>query len=105
VEAAPAFAELVAFAHLGGGDDDTPLVAQSDHAPCQGLYAPSHWQPGDVIPDGFALTVPPETPPGTYPLAIGWYAHPSLERLALLDAASPLPDNRAQLTIITVTAP
>ena len=105
VDAAPGAAELVAFAHLGGGDDDAPLVAQSDHAPCQGLYAPGQWQPGDVIPDGFALTVPPDTPPGIYPLSIGWYAHPSLERLALLDAASALPDNRALLATIMVTAP
>jgi hypothetical protein len=98
-------ADWTAFAHLGTGLTDSANIAQRDGQPCQGYYPTSRWQAGDVVPDRFAITVPPDAPPGAYPLAVGWYRYPSLERAPLIDAEQPLPDNRAVLTAITVTAP
>jgi len=83
----------------------TPLIAQRDGQPCQGFYPTSQWRAGDVIPDGFAITFPSNTPPGDYPLAVGWYSYPSLERLTLTEADQPLPDNRAVIGTLTISAP
>lgn len=100
------FAEdLTAFVHLGTGLAGTSIVAQRDGAPCQGLYPTSHWRTGDVVPDSFALIIPPTAPPGTYPLTVGWYRYPSLERLPLLTADAPLPDQRAVIGTLNVSAP
>ncbi len=104
-EAAPG-EDLTALVHVGSGlPGQPPLVAQRDGQPCQGLYPTGRWRPGDVVPDGFAVTVPADAPPGRYPLIVGWYRFPSLERLPLQAAAEPLPDNRAVVGVLTVTAP
>jgi len=94
-------ADLTTFLHVG----DSSLIAQRDGQPCQGFYPTSQWRAGDVIPDGFAITFPPDAPPGDYPLAVGWYSYPSLERLRLIEADHPLPDNRAVIGTLTITAP
>jgi len=65
--------DLTAFLHVGRGEGDSPLAAQHDGQPCQGLYPTSQWRAGDVIPDSFAITFPPDTAPGEYPLVVGWY--------------------------------
>jgi hypothetical protein len=98
-------ADLTAFLHIGTGEGNTPVVAQRDGQPCQGLYPTSQWQVGDVVPDGFAVVVPPDTPPGDYPLVVGWYQYPSLDRLRLAEADTPLKDNRAVIGTITITSP
>ncbi|MBP7691956.1 MAG: hypothetical protein KA764_08565 [Anaerolineales bacterium] len=99
--AAPLAEDLVAFAHLGGGAP----VAQHDGQPCQGFYPTSAWRPGDLVRDSFAITLPADAPAGDYPLAVGWYRYPSLERVPLIRAAQPLPDNRAVISVVTVAAP
>jgi hypothetical protein len=98
----PVSTDWTAFTHIGTGLDDQPLVAQRDGLPCLGFYPTSSWKPGLVVIDSFAVTIPADTPPGEYDIAIGWYAFPSLERLALLDADQPLPDNRAIIGSIRV---
>ena len=95
-------ADWTAFAHLGTGLDGSTIVAQRDGAPCQGLYPTAAWQAGDVVADSFAVTVPAGTPPGEYPLAVGWYQYPSLERLPLEDADQALPDNRVVIATVRV---
>ncbi|MBI4772105.1 MAG: phospholipid carrier-dependent glycosyltransferase, partial [Chloroflexi bacterium] len=97
-------ADLTTFLHVGAGLGDSRVVAQHDGQPCQGLYPTSLWRAGDVIPDGFAVTMPVDTPPGDYAVAVGWYRYPSLERLPLTSADTPLPDNRAVIARVTVTA-
>jgi hypothetical protein len=87
--------DLTAFMHVETGQPDSPLLTQRDGQPCQGFYPTSRWHAGDVVPDGFAITIPREAPPGEYPLAVGWYSYPSLERLPLISADEPLDDNRA----------
>jgi hypothetical protein len=55
-----------------------------------------------VVPDRFAVIIPPDAPPGRYPIAVGWYRFPSLQRLPLLAAAESLADNRAIIGALTV---
>jgi hypothetical protein len=55
-----------------------------------------------VVPDRFALIVPPGAPPGQYPIAVGWYRYPSLVRLPLQSASQALPDNRAVIATVMV---
>lgn len=98
--------DLTAFAHLGTGlEGQAPLIAQHDGQPCIGFYPTSLWKPGEIVVDSFAIEIVPGTPAGRYPLAVGWYAYPSLERLTLLDADSALPDNRAVIGMVEVEAP
>jgi hypothetical protein len=103
-EMAPA-EDLVAFLHVGAGLDGAPPIAQRDGQPCQALYPTARWQPGDLVPDSFAVTLPADAPPGEYPLVIGWYRYPSLERLPLEGADQALADNRAVIGSVTVSRP
>jgi hypothetical protein len=95
--------DYTSFTHVGTGLNGTTVVAQRDDQPCQGLFTTSQWRAGDLIRDSFAITLPPDVPPGDYPLAIGWYTYPDFQRLLLLSAERALPDNRAIIATITVT--
>jgi hypothetical protein len=99
---APVSVDWTAFAHVGTGLDGGAIVAQHDGAPCQGFYPTSAWGTGDVVADSFAMTIPEAAAPGEYPLAVGWYQYPSLERLAVLAAAQALPDNRVVIGTVQV---
>jgi hypothetical protein len=94
--------DYTSFVHVGTGLDGTAVVAQRDGQPCQGLFPTSQWRAGDLIRDSFAITLPPDVPPGDYPLVIGWYTYPDFTRLPLLSAGRALPDNRAIIATITV---
>ncbi len=71
---------ILRFIHIT--DSTGSLVAQND-----GIMA--------VIPnnstwaDGVILSLPPDLPNGTYPVSLGWYVYPSLDRLAVLNPPSP----------------
>lgn len=95
--------DYTSFVHVGTGLDGRTVVAQRDGQPCQGLFPTSQWRAGDLIRDSFAVTLPPDVPPGDYPLVIGWYTYPDFTRLPLLSAGRALPDNRAIIATITVT--
>lgn len=91
-------ADATAFLHVG-----EKQVLQRDGQPCQGFYPTSRWRVGEVVPDRFALTILPDTPPGLYPVVIGWYS--GNQRLTLIAADQPLPDNRAIVGTLTIQAP
>lgn len=93
------------FLHVGSGLADSRNIAQHDGQPCQGFYPTSRWKVGDVVPDRFAVIIPTDAPPGEYPLVVGWYQLPSLQRLALESAATPLPDHRAVIGTLRVVGP
>ena len=67
------------FVHLV--DEEDQRVAGSDQQPGGAFYPTDLWQPGEVLRDEHALTVPPQTPPGSYRLLVGMYLYPSLEPL------------------------
>ena len=98
--------DLTAFTHIGTGfADQTAIIAQRDGIPCDSQYPTSLWQAGDLVPDSFAITIPADASSGTYPIAVGWYVFPSLERISLNMAENPLNDNRAVIGTIEVTSP
>ncbi len=49
------------------------LVAQRDSEPGGGTALTTLWQPGDVIVDNHALSIPADLPPGDYTLITGLY--------------------------------
>jgi hypothetical protein len=62
-------------------------VAQADGVPVCWSYPTDRWRPGQVIADQHAISIPPETSPGTYPLDVGFFLPDTFERLELLDIA------------------
>lgn len=72
--------DYTAFVHLVG-PDGKPL-AQHDSQPHGGSYPTSIWEKGEVVAEDYSLGVPAALSPGTYRLRVGWYAWPSLARLA-----------------------
>jgi len=78
------------FIHLHG--DPTPyqggpLWAQSDSVICESYPAP-FWKLNETVLQNFALTIPPDIPPGQYVIAAGIYETPLGPRLAI---TAPLP--------------
>ena len=72
------------FAHLAG---DSGPVAQADGLPVCWSYPTDLWRPGQIIADQHAISIPPDTPPGPYPLQVGFYQPDTFERLDVLDIA------------------
>lgn len=81
----PALRDYTVFVHVRDAADRN--VAQGDAPPRWfGPLPTSQWQPGQAVIAAYAVQIPPDLPPGRYPVAIGWYYWETLERLALLDA-------------------
>ena len=80
VREAPGLA-LTTFVHLG--DPSQPPLAQGDSVPLRGHYPTTLWASGEVFSDTYELTVPPDLPPGLYPVHIGLYEPESGLRHAL----------------------
>jgi hypothetical protein len=84
----PFYQDLKLFVHLL--DPSGQVIAQAD--PLAGLgagpqgedYLTSQWDPGELILDDVAITIPPDAPPGPYQLAFGLYDGETLERLPVV---------------------
>ncbi len=84
----PFYQDLKLFVHLL--DASGQVIAQAD--PLAGLgagpetkdYFTSQWDPGELILDDVAITIPPDAPPGPYQLAFGLYDGETLERLPVV---------------------
>lgn len=59
------------FSHVVGPDGRP--AAQGDDFPLHGQRPTTTWQPGEIISDAYTLALPPDLPPGRYPLKIGFY--------------------------------
>ena len=46
-----------------------------DHAPLEGRYDTSYWQPGDVVVDSYRLRLAPNFQPGRYGVHVGFFTH------------------------------
>ncbi len=77
------FTDYTAFVQLIGPEET--LVAQHDKAPLDGFYPTSHWTPGTLVTDDYALQLPETLPPGAYRLIAGWYDPATGERLRTTD--------------------
>jgi hypothetical protein len=81
---APIPASYHVFAHLEGSAGP---VAQADGLPVCWSYPTDLWRPGQIIADQHAIPIPPDAPPGRYPLQVGLYLPDTFERLDILDEA------------------
>ncbi len=72
------------------------IVAQDDAIPRRWTYPTMWWQEGEVVSDPIPLSLA-DVPPGIYRLAVGVYHPETGERLSLLLAGAPAPDNRLTL--------
>jgi hypothetical protein len=68
----PLEADYHTYVHLL--DAEGNKVAQSDRQPGGVFYPATLWQPGERLLDSHVLTVPADTPPGSYRLLAGMYA-------------------------------
>jgi mannosyltransferase len=59
------------FVHVRGPDGRP--VAQTDREPVGWRRPTSTWRPGEVISDRYGVWLPPDLPPGRYPLVLGFY--------------------------------
>jgi hypothetical protein len=71
------------FVHLV--DAEGKLWAQADSIPGGGLLPMTAWRPGEPIVDRFAVSLPPDTPPGEYTVRVGIYNPTNSLRLPLLE--------------------
>lgn len=84
----PFYKDLKLFLHLM--DASGQVIAQQDPLAGAGAgleesdYFTSRWDPGQLILDDVALSLPLEPPPGPYRLALGLYDAETLERLPIV---------------------
>ena len=71
------------FNHLRSSQGE--LVWQGDSWPQAGIYTTNHWLKGEVVAETYQIDIPPNTPPGSYPLYTGVYVPQSGERLTATD--------------------
>jgi 4-amino-4-deoxy-L-arabinose transferase-like glycosyltransferase len=74
-----------AYVHLVG-QEDSGLISQVDSEPCGGALRTETWRAGDTIRDTVQLTIPENTPPGSYRLITGFYSWPEITPLELKGA-------------------
>ncbi len=89
-----------AFVHLG----ENPVWGQHDDDPACRLPT-SLWRTGQTAVGQFRVTIPPETPPGDYPLVVGLYHPETLERLPVQDAQGQPAGDSLTLATIRVVRP
>jgi hypothetical protein len=88
------------FVHLV--DENGTIQAQKDSVPHGGQWPTTGWAPGEVITDEHALTIPANTPPGTYRLIAGMYRADTGERLTAAAGNDAPLGNFIPLTRVTI---
>jgi hypothetical protein len=76
-------ADYSVFVHVLDADGRCCLW-QADGWPVGGAYPTSRWLPQEVVLDDYAVSLPPETPPGDYPLEVGLYLADTGRRLRVV---------------------
>jgi hypothetical protein len=92
----PVDADATVFVHLL--DEEGQIVTQHDAQPVSNTYPISIWQPGAIVVDRHALTLPPELPVSQFTLAVGLYTPDDLVLWPVSTAdGEPLPNGRVLL--------
>jgi 4-amino-4-deoxy-L-arabinose transferase-like glycosyltransferase len=96
--------DYTVFTHVLGEQDS--IWAQMDSAPQRGASPTSAWTVGQVVEDGYDLTVRQDTPPAVYDIEIGVYLPrpPDYPRLRVISADGRVVDNRVLLGKVRVVA-
>jgi hypothetical protein len=76
--------DYTVFIHLLGPEGQ--IWDQADAQPMSGAYPTSFWGQGELLQDGYVLSLPPDAPPGTYEIEMGMYVLATGERLPVQDA-------------------
>ncbi len=75
-------------------DTSGRIVAQRDAVPGNGTLPTTGWLPGEVIADGYEVSLPPGVPPGRYTVAVGLYDAATGRRLPVRgDDGQPVADH------------
>ena len=87
--------DLLSLRVMGSGDNQTAFVhmldgqgkleAQHDELAGGSAHPTSRWVGGEPVRQRFAMTLPPDAPPGAYRFEAGFYQLATLQRLPLLD--------------------
>lgn len=81
-------------------------MAQHDKLPLDGDYPTVAWAPGEIVADTYTITVPANTPEGTYQVVGGLYQLQTLQRLPLEEGPqNPWVDNGVTLFTVEVESP
>jgi hypothetical protein len=81
-------------------DSQGGLQGQVDSPPVSGRYPTFLWQPGQVVVDNHAVTLPSDAPTGTYRVAVGMYDEATQERLPVLDGEGrTVPEGKIMLDV------
>ena len=81
-------------------DSQGGLQGQVDSPPVSGRYPTFLWQPGQVVVDNHAVTLPSDAPTGTYRVAVGMYDEATEERLPVLDGEGrTVPEGKIMLDV------
>jgi len=88
--------DMLSLKVFGGGEQETAFVHLLDsHGKLQAQHdelagGPSHptprWIRGEPVRQAFAMSLPPDAPPGDYRFETGFYQLATMQRLPLLDA-------------------
>jgi hypothetical protein len=76
--------DYTVFVHLVGpvqAATNSPLWAQHDGMPADGLRPTTSWQPGEAVREMRVILVPVDAPPATYQVKVGLYDGATGERL------------------------
>ena len=76
--------DYFAFVHLKGVERGL----NHDHR-LGGDYGTSEWAPGEVVEETLTLSVPPDTPPGSYRVTVGVWLPSSGRRLHVSESDLP----------------
>ncbi|MSQ83895.1 MAG: hypothetical protein EXR77_13585 [Myxococcales bacterium] len=73
--------------HLDRWPLTQPDPSEDDNKACNGCFATSHWQAGDLIADEFDQEVPLGTNSGPNEIILGWYNPSNDQRLSVISAS------------------
>lgn len=100
---APLDRDYTVFVQLVNAEGRT--LASHDGPPASGTRPTRGWLPGETVHDVHTLTIPPDTPAGTYSLIAGLYRAdaPGYPRLSVSRASTPATADAAIITSIEVS--
>ncbi len=101
--AQPIAYDYAIFTHVLGQENHTWAV--NDGTPNTAPRQTSQWVTGQLYQDTRVLRLAPDTPPGIYPIEMGWFGGLKGGRLPIMAADGRSLDDRIMLTQIKVTAP